>query len=97
MNTLEESSSARQSTAASVIDDGSFTVLSNPVLETLDVMVSHESGERWKLDLYDLSGRCVVSESGVLHESGSILSIGVENLPSGVYILKTEIGWMGCI
>lgn len=92
LNTIEESSSSRQSTAASVIDDELFTVLSNPVRETLDVMVSHESGERWKLDLYDISGRCVVSESGVLHESGSVLNIGVENLPSGVYILKTEIG-----
>jgi len=91
-NTLTEPYSLEQTAIASVSIDESSVVLSNPVHETLTVMVSGESGESWNLDLYDISGRCVMSESGVLHDDHSVLNVGVESLPSGVYMLKTEVG-----
>ena len=92
MNIIEEPSTPRQSTVDTVIDDESLMVLSNPIRETLDVIVFGESGERWKFDLYDISGRRAVSESGVFRDDSSVLNINVENLPSGVYMLKTEVG-----
>ena len=33
----------------------------------------------------------MVSKMGFIREDGSVLNIGVESLPSGVYMLKTEI------
>ncbi len=65
-----------------------FIVLSNPVNETLDVEIACAS---WNLSVFDISGRCVVSESGVSTEDRSVVSIDAGMLPSGVYILKVEI------
>lgn len=69
-------------------DNEPFTVLSNPVGATLDVVIS---GESWNLSVFDISGRCVVSESGVSTEDRSVISIDTGMLPSGVYMLKVEI------
>ncbi|MBD3278220.1 MAG: hypothetical protein GF388_07970 [Candidatus Aegiribacteria sp.] len=67
-------------------------VLSNPVRENLSVMVSGERGASWRLDLYDISGRCVASESGVMESSGFVEEFDLQSLPSGVYVLRSRVG-----
>lgn len=67
-------------------------VLSNPVRGILSVMVSGSSGESWRLDLYDISGRRVASESGVMESAGFVEELNVQSLPSGVYVLRSRVG-----
>ena len=67
-------------------------ILSNPVRETLGVRLIGETGEDFELILYDIAGRRVLSESGVVRDDESVLNIRVENLPSGVYLLRMRSG-----
>ncbi|MCK4505160.1 MAG: T9SS type A sorting domain-containing protein [Candidatus Aegiribacteria sp.] len=67
-------------------------ILSNPVRETLDVKLIGEVGDDFELILYDIVGRRVLSESGVVRNDESVLNIRVDNLPSGVYLLRMRSG-----
>ncbi|MEA3266969.1 MAG: T9SS type A sorting domain-containing protein [Candidatus Fermentibacteria bacterium] len=88
MDFSEELCTVAQAEDFALSDNASFTILSNPVGETLDVEIS---GDIWNLSVFDISGRCVVSESGVSTEVNSVISIDAGALPSGVYMLKVEI------
>ncbi len=67
-------------------------ILSNPVRETLDVKLIGEAGDDFEVILYDIAGRRVLSESGVNRDDESVLNIRVEDLPSGVYLLRIRSG-----
>ncbi len=67
-------------------------ILSNPVRETLGVRLVGEYGDNFELLLYDIAGRQILSESGILRDDESLLNIGVQNLPSGVYLLRITAG-----
>lgn len=92
-DSIEELSSAEQCNASVTVEKASScNVLSNPVTESLDVVVSGGLGENWNLAVFDLSGRCVISESGVCTEGNSVLNFGTAGLPSGIYMLRVEVG-----
>ncbi len=88
MDFPDEPSLVMQAEDFALSDNEPFTILSNPVGETLDVEIACAS---WNLSVFDISGRCVVSESGVSTEDRSVISIDAGMLPSGVYMLKVEI------
>jgi len=67
-------------------------ILSNPVRETLGVRLVGVSGDNFELLLYDIAGRQILAESGILREDESLLNIGVQELPSGVYLLRIRTG-----
>ena len=67
-------------------------ILSNPVREALGVRFVGVSGDNFELLLYDIAGRQILSESGILLDDESVLSIGVQSLPSGVYLLRITAG-----
>ncbi len=93
VDSIEESPSTGQLiTSAPAGDRRSFAVLANPVHETLDVTIFGESGENWNLAVFDLSGRCLLSDHGISGEGGSVQSIGTGSLPSGIYMLRVEAG-----
>ncbi|MCK5786934.1 MAG: T9SS type A sorting domain-containing protein, partial [Candidatus Sabulitectum sp.] len=88
----ETSSTAGGNVSVSLECERSFSMLSNPVTESLDVMISGESGDSWNLSVFDISGRCVLLEAGVCPEGGSVLSYGTGSFPSGIYMLRVEAG-----
>ncbi|MCD4701709.1 MAG: T9SS type A sorting domain-containing protein, partial [Candidatus Aegiribacteria sp.] len=67
-------------------------ILSNPVRETLGVRLVGEYGDNFEILLYDIAGRQILSESGILRDDESLLNIGVQELPSGVYLLRIRTG-----
>jgi hypothetical protein len=75
-----------------VEEQRSFTLLSNPSAKSLDLLVTGKSGENWTLTVFDISGRCVLSDRGVSGEGNSVLNLNTESIPSGTYMIRVEIG-----
>jgi hypothetical protein len=92
---LDASFSSRQDNASmlpEVEEQRSFTLLSNPSAKSLDLLVTGKSGENWTLTVFDISGRCVLSDRGVSGEGNSVLNLNTESIPSGTYMIRVEIG-----
>lgn len=58
----------------------------NPVHDVLTINILATSGSRYDIELYDVSGRQVLSESGILTQDRSAINMGVSHLPAGVYM-----------
>ncbi|MCK5842874.1 MAG: T9SS type A sorting domain-containing protein, partial [Candidatus Sabulitectum sp.] len=89
--TEESSLTAMEDVSIAVEQERSFAVLSNPAKESLDVLVFGSSGDKWNLAVFDISGRCVLADTGVCREVGSVLNYGTGSFPSGIYIIRIEV------
>ncbi len=70
-----------------------ISIAPNPVGNTLEVYGSNVNTENLTMEVYDLMGRAVVSQRVVDVQGGEAnIKIDVENLPSGVYILRCTSG-----
>ena len=66
----------------------------NPVHDVLTVNLLASSGSRYEIDLYDISGRRVLYDSGILTQDRITIDNEVNYLPSGVYLLRISTGDM---
>ena len=66
----------------------------NPVHDVLTVNLLASSGSRYEIDLYDISGRQVLYDSGILTQDRITINNEVNHLPSGVYLLRVSTGDM---
>lgn len=67
---------------------------SNPVNGVMVLDVNLVSNRKFATSIYDATGRCVYEEAKAILNSGlHRIKIDVSYLPSGVYIIKTSIGF----
>lgn len=70
-------------------EDESFSVYPNPSSSDFQISIYSLRNETASVDLYDISGRRVVSQSCVLTiDTRNNFKIGTDNLSNGIYILK---------
>jgi hypothetical protein len=74
---------------APILEDESFTVYPNPSSSDFLISIYSLRDETASVDLYDISGRRVVSQLCALNiYTRNNFKIGTDNLSNGIYILK---------
>ncbi|NOQ23640.1 MAG: T9SS type A sorting domain-containing protein, partial [Candidatus Aegiribacteria sp.] len=69
-----------------------ITIQGNPANSCLGIVCDSGSELDYELELFDISGRKVLDDSGILTSTDSRIDIGVSNIPSGVYLLRIRTG-----
>ncbi|MBZ9788460.1 T9SS type A sorting domain-containing protein, partial [Psychroflexus sp. CAK57W] len=72
------------------INTKDISVYPNPASEILNIQLPDFSGQNAKLQLMDMAGRLIFTES-VNVENGRISTRKIENLGSGVYLINIEV------
>ena len=70
------------------VSSSSVVVYPNPFNEQLNLRITHPFEEQAQIDLYDLSGHIVLSETILLHSGEQTIALPTSNLTSGFYILR---------
>ncbi len=75
----------------SPVDPSSFTIYPNPAIRQANVAFSLDRNDRIVLKISDLAGRTVSSaDLGVLQKGAHQARIGIESMPTGIYLLNIE-------
>ena len=69
-----------------------FTIYPNPVQGILNVKVMATAAEKTTIDIFDMTGRSMVTQTVTLLAGEQNLRVNMENLQKGSYILKFRLG-----
>ena len=69
-----------------------FTIYPNPVQGILNVKIKATTAERTAVEIFDMAGRNMITQSVVLAAGEQSLQINMSNLQKGSYILKLKLG-----
>ncbi len=71
-------------------EEGSVVVYPNPANDVLTLSINNLDIDDLKIELYDLQGRIILSSNHVLDNGSFNTTISLENVVSGMYILKVS-------
>ena len=64
----------------------------NPISSNLGIICNSSVSQEYELVIYDIAGRRVLVDTGILESTDSRVNIGVSNIPSGVYLVRIRTG-----
>jgi hypothetical protein len=74
-------------------EDGSLLLYPNPVINELTVVYQSRYKGSLQIDIFDLFGKVVFSETAYQSEGTNQLNINLSNLPKGFYVCRLTKGW----
>ena len=74
------------------VNDFAVTVYPNPASEVFNVSINSSSDTNANINLFDITGKVVLSYSKEVFEGGNVLSLNTDNLQNGLYILRVQSG-----
>ncbi len=67
-------------------------VVSNPVQESLDIIITGVEKSDWSICVYDLSGRRVFEDNGFSNNDVMEFQVNTQDFPVGLYVLNLQAG-----